>query len=127
MVSIDRISEAINQELTLYSNHVIEGVKDEAKKSVKALVKETKATAPVGRRKKHYRDNISSRKLSENDRSITYQWYVKGQDYRLSHLLEHGHQLRNGGRTQGTGFIARATDSILADYEQAIEEVIRNG
>lgn len=126
-IGIDQLGEAISQELTLYSQNVIDGIKKEAKKSMSQLVKDTRDTAPVGQRQKHYRDSISSKKLSENDRSVSYVWYVKGSDYRLSHLLENGHALRNGGRTQGTHFIAKATDPILQKYEEAVEEVIRNG
>ena len=54
-VSIDQLGEAIANELTLYSRDVIDGVKKQAKKSRSKLVKDTKATAPVGHRKKHYK------------------------------------------------------------------------
>lgn len=126
-VKIGQLSDAINKELTLYSNDVINGVKREAKKSMSALVKKTKATAPVGKRAKHYRDSIASRKESENDRSVSYLWYVKGSDYRLSHLLEKGHASRNGGRVAGTGFIRNASEPILSEYEEAVKGVIENG
>jgi hypothetical protein len=126
-IQIDQLSQAIEQELTLYSTDVIEGVKKETKKHIKRLVDETKATAPVGNRNRHYKDNISSRKIEETERSVTYQWYVKGSDYRLSHLLNNGHALRNGGRYEGTKFISKAEVSIIEDYEKAIEEVCKNG
>lgn len=126
-VSVGQLSEAINRELTLYGKDVMNGVKKEAKKSMDQLVKETKATAPVGKRKKHYKDSIKSRKVSENYRSVSYLWYVDGPDYRLSHLLENGHALRNGGRVDGTHFIKNASDPILQQYLQAVEEVCKNG
>lgn len=126
-VSVDQLSEAIQEELTLYSKAVIDGIKKQAKSSMDQLVKETKATAPVGRRKKHYRDSIKSKKQSESDRAISYLWYVDGSDYRLSHLLENGHVLRNGGRYAGTRFIATASESILEEYEKKVEEVCQNG
>ena len=127
MTDIDGLSQAITKELTIYSREITEGIKTESKNAMSRLVKRTKETAPVGNRKKHYRDNISSRKLNENDRGVTYQWYVKGSDYRLSHLLENGHATRNGGRVQGTGFIRKASEPIIDDFEKAIEEVIKNG
>jgi hypothetical protein len=126
-IGIEQLSEAIEQELTIYNNNVIDGIKTQAKKSMSELVKKTKATAPVGKRKRHYRDNISSKKLSENDRSVSYIWYVKGSDYRLSHLLEHGHAKKNGGRTRATHFIENASTPILDDYVHKVEEVIKNG
>lgn len=126
-VSIEGLADAIGEELTTYSRDVIQGVKKEARKSMTQLVKQTKATAPVGKRDGHYRDNITSRKESETATSVSYTWYVKGSDYRLSHLLEKGHASRNGGRVAGTGFIRNASEPILENYKKAVEEVIRNG
>ena len=126
-ISIDQLTEAIDETLTIYSNEITAGVKKVAQKKVKELVKRTKATAPVGKRKKHYKSNIASKKLSETSRSISYLWYVKGNDYRLSHLLENGHATRNGGRVEGTHFIKKATDPILEEYEREVKDVIENG
>ena len=119
------ITEAINRELTIYSNEVTEAIKKEAKTHMSQLVKRTRETAPVGKRNKHYRDNISSKKTSDTSRGTTYTWYVKGSDYRLSHLLENGHATRDGGRTRGTHFIANASEPIIADYIAKVEEAIQ--
>lgn len=129
MVNIDigSLGDAINRELTIYSNNVTDSIKKEAKTHISQLVKETKKTAPVGKRNRHYRDSISSRKVSENNRGAEYQWYVKGSDYRLSHLLENGHATRDGGRVEGTHFIQNASEPILADFVEKVEEAIRNG
>lgn len=123
----DQLTDAINRELTIYSKEVTDNIKALTITSVESLVKKTKATAPVGHRKKHYKSHIKSRVLSENSRAIVGQWYVNGDDYRLSHLLEHGHALKNGGRVEGTGFIGKATEEIIDQYVEAIEEVLRNG
>ncbi len=126
-IGVEELGEAIAKELTIYGQNVIDGIKDEAKHSIKQLVKDTKATAPVGNRQKHYRDSITSTKTMENDRAVEYVWYVKGSDYRLSHLLEKGHALRDGGRTEGTHFIQNASDPILEKYLEAVEDIIKNG
>lgn len=126
-IGIEELGEAIAKELTIYGQNVIDGIKQEAKSSMSRLVKETKATAPVGNRQKHYRDSIKSKKTSETDREVEYVWYVDGSDYRLSHLLENGHANRDGGRTPGTHFIQNASDPILEAYLKAVEEVIKNG
>ena len=126
-ISVGQLSEAIAKELTLYGQNVIDGVKKEAKKSMDQLVKDTKATAPKGNRTKHYKDSIKGKKTSESDRAVSYTWYVEGPNYRLSHLLENGHALRDGGRFEGTHFIKNASDPILEQYIKAVEEVIKNG
>ena len=127
VISIDRLTEAVQTELNIYGQNIIDGIKIKAKQSMDQLVKDTKATAPVANRKKHYRDSIKGKKTSEDDRSVSYTWYVDGPDYRLSHLLENGHALRNGGRVEGTHFIKNASDPILEQYIKAVEEVIKNG
>ena len=126
-IPVEKLSEAIAKELTIYSENVITGIKKEAAKSIKQLVNDTKATAPVGNRQKHYRDSIKSKKSFENERSVSYVWYVDGSDYRLSHLLENGHATRNGGRVAGTHFIKNASEPILEAYIKAVEEIIKNG
>ena len=126
-ISVDQLSEAINNELTLYSKKVLDGIKNQAKISMDQLVKDTKATAPVGRRKKHYKNSIKSRKLSENGTGVSYVWYVDGSDYRLSHLLENGHAIKGGGRYSGTKFISKAYEPIERENIEKVEEVIKNG
>lgn len=125
--NIDGLAAAIEKELTLYGRDVTQGIRKQTDKSMSQLVKETKATAPVGHRKKHYRNSITSKTTKDSAFAYEKTWYVRGSDYRLSHLLNNGHQLRNGGRYEGTQFIEKATVSILEDYEQAIEEVLKNG
>lgn len=126
-VKISELGKAIEVELTLYNENVTKGVKAEARKHMTKLVKDTKATAPVGHRTKHYKDSIAYKIYSESARAISYVWYVRGSDYRLSHLLEKGHALRNGGRSKAFHFIEKAKAPILESYNKKIEEVIKNG
>lgn len=123
----DELSEAIEEYLKTYDENIVKTLKQEAKKHMSKLVKDTKATAPVGHRTKHYKDSITSKKYSEDIRSVSYVWYVRGSDYRLSHLLEKGHALRNGGRARAFHFIANAKAPILESFIRKVEEVIKNG
>ena len=124
---IGGLAAAVEKELTLYEKHVNEGIRKQTDKSMRQLVKETKATAPVGHRKKHYKNSITSKTTKDAVYAYEKTWYVRGSDYRLSHLLNNGHQLRDGGRYPGTQFITKASISILKDYEREVEEVLKNG
>lgn len=126
-VGIDQVADAVNQELQLYEKGVNQAIRKQTDKSMRQLVQETKATAPVGHRKKHYRDSITSKVSKASINHYERQWYVRGSDYRLSHLLNNGHQLRNGGRYPGTQFIKKAEVSVVEDYERAIKEILQNG
>lgn len=126
-IQIDDLNKAIKDALEDYNDSVVTGLKTNTKKAMKDLVDNTKATAPVGKRSKHYRDSISSKTVSESRYGISKLWYVKGSDYRLSHLLNNGHALRDGGRYPGTNFIGIAVDRILPWYLNKIEEVCKNG
>lgn len=125
-ISPDQLQTAIEAELKLYSEEKTESVKRIAKSKMSKLVKTTKATAPVGHRSKHYRDSISSKKLEEDSRKAIYLWYVKGSDYRLSHLLNNGHALRDGGRYNGTKFITKAYEPIEKEFVKEVEEVYKS-
>jgi hypothetical protein len=126
-IEINELNEAIQNALKDYNETIVSGLKKNTTKAMKDLVDNTRATAPVGKRYEHYRDNIASKTLSDTQYGITKLWYVKGSDYRLSHLLNNGHALRDGGRYPGTNFIGKAVDHILPFYLNAVEEVIKNG
>jgi hypothetical protein len=123
---------ALEDELTDYQHTVIEqAVTEETDKAMKDLVEKTQVTAPVGRRTKHYRDNISSKVLNKTKSGygLNYRklWYVKGSDYRLSHLLNNGHAKKNGGRVEGTKFITKATEEVETAYIENLKKAIENG
>lgn len=127
LVNIDQLNDAIINSLEDYNQEVVDGLKKVTKQAMNQLVKDSKATAPVGKRSKHYRDNITSKTLSESDFGLSKLWYVKGSDYRLTHLLNNGHALRDGGRYPGTNFLGNAVDKIVPDFMKELEEVLKNG
>lgn len=127
LVAVDELNQVIMDSLEDYNKTVVEGVKKNTKRAMKDLVNATKQTAPVGKREKHYKDNITSKTVSETQYGLTKVWYVRGSDYRLTHLLNNGHALRDGGRYPGTNFVGKAVDAVIPWYLQAIEEVLKNG
>ena len=124
----------MEQVLTSYNESVNAQIADITRESMKQLVKETKATAPRGRRKGQYRKNITADYSSLNRRAnrlsgmkVSATWYVKAPDYRLTHLLVHGHATKDGGRTNANPFLQNAVDKVLPEYESKVQEAISNG
>lgn len=123
-IRLEDLGAAIEQELTLYSEQVQEGVEAAAASAIKKLVKQTRATAPVGARGS-FKKTITSTKKKRGPREVTQIWHVKGPDARLTHLLVHGHATKDGGRTKADPFLQNALNEVLPEYEREIEEAIR--
>lgn len=127
------LGSAMEHALELYAKDVQEGIIRVTEGSMRNLVKKTKATAPRGRRNGQFRKNITAdyqelRRVKKlRGRTIRATWYVKAPDYRLTHLLVHGHATKDGGRTRANPFLQNALDSVLPEYEKGIEEVLKNG
>lgn len=124
---------AMEHALELYNQEVQEGIIRVTEGSMRNLVKKTRATAPTGRRHGQFKKNITAdyqelRRVKKlRGRTIRATWYVKAPDYRLTHLIVHGHATKDGGRTRANPFLQNALDSVLPEYEKGIEEVLKNG
>ena len=120
--------------LTVYNASVSEQIAEVTRESMKQLVKETKATAPKGRREGQFKRKITADYSALNRRANMLQgvnvraiWHVKAPDYRLTHLIVHGHATKDGGRTRANPFLQNALDKVLPEYEQKVQEVLKNG
>lgn len=123
-VKINGLAAAIHDILQEYEDGVDDGVERVTKKAMDDLVEKTKATAPV--LTGSFRKNITGEKTVDWKGS-KYTWYVKAPDYRITHLLVHGHATKGGGRTKKNPFLQNALKSVLSKYEQDLQEVVKNG
>lgn len=119
------LGEILAQELTTYSREVTERVNACGKDAMKKLVRLTRANAPVGARGS-FKRHIASKEIDAGHGMKSYVWHVKAPDYRLVHLLVHGHATKDGGRTDPDPFLANALDQVLPEYERDIEEAVSN-
>lgn len=124
----------MEQVLTVYSDEINENLRQLTSDSMKKLVKETQATAPVGKRKGQYKKNIAgdysgTKATARGLRGLKIHatWYVKAPDYRLTHLLVHGHATNNGDRTTPNPFLKNAVDHVVPEYEEKVQEILSNG
>lgn len=127
-VKASDIEKEIQKVFKVYSDEIAEKSFKITKKTMSKFVKKTKEKAPRSKIKgrKHFADSISSTTETNAVNEVIGTWYVKDPNYRLTHLLEHGHQNRNGTRTPGTHFISKIYEEIAAEYEEELEGVIKN-
>jgi hypothetical protein len=53
-------------------------------------------------------------------------WHVAAPHYRLTHLLENGHALRNGGRSRAFQHIKYGEDLAIRRMEELAKEAVEN-
>lgn len=122
-VKPEDLGKAIQAELKLYSERVVQRANEAGRTSANKLKKLTKATAPVA--SGSFRKNIAVKEVDAGHGMKKYIWHVKAPDHRLTHLLVHGHATRNGGRTKTDPFLTNALNTVLPEFEKAMEEATK--
>lgn len=120
------LGAALEADLKLYAEDVRERVNAVGREEMDKLVTLTKSTAPKGKRKsKNFAKSITSTEQTSKLGTTSFIWHVKAPNYRLTHLLVHGHATRNGGRTRADPFLQNALDEVLPEYERKVEEAVK--
>ena len=123
-VSIDRMAEEIMKGLAEYADLATEDVKKAVKKAGTAVRKDIEANAPKDTGK--YAKSWAVKTTKETSNSLEVTVHSRNR-YQLTHLLEHGHAKRNGGRVAGKSHIAPAEETGIRQLEAEIERCLRNG
>ena len=120
-VKVDKMAEAIEDELTKYKNLSAENVKLAVKKAGKTVNEGINSSAPV--RTGKYAKSWKTKVTLETSQTIALVVYSPSR-YMLAHLLEHGHAKRGGGRVRAIPHIAPAEETgktqLLRDIELAL-------
>lgn len=128
-IKVADLGETITTDLKLYANEVTARIDKIGRASMAEIVRKTRDTAPFNARAyhQHYADLITMKTVNKRATGTTFVWCVKPPGHRLTHLLVHGHETRDGGRTRADPFLQNALNDVLPEYEKAIERTIRNG
>lgn len=110
------LAAEIAKALAEYSEEVVEEVDKAAEETTAETVKFLRETSP--KRKGKYAKSWRKKQL-KNGRWVVYN--VK--HYRLTHLLERGHTLRNGGRTKAMPHIAPAEEYAVNKFEERVRRL----
>jgi hypothetical protein len=119
-ITPDELSEAVRKELTEYARLSTEDMKDAVKDAAKTVQSEIKANAPA--RTGRYAKSWSVKATKETSNTLEMTVYSRNR-YQLTHLLEHGHAKRGGGRVAAIPHIAPAEE---AGEKQLTEEIMRS-
>jgi len=113
------LASLIARELADYSKEVEEEVDGMAEEVAEETVQKLRATSP--KRFGKYAKNWRKKKLATGSFVI----YNAARTYRLTHLLENSHILRNGGRSRAMVHIKPAEENAIETFQQRIKELGR--
>ena len=122
-VSVDEMDQAISEQLQKYAGSITEDMKESLRDSAKEMRKDISRNAPV--RTGRYKKSWTVKKIAENSTSLELVMHSKNR-YQLTHLLEHGHALRNGGRVEGKPHIKPAEESGKKKLVESLKEKIQH-
>ncbi|MED9968598.1 MAG: hypothetical protein UFA98_01105 [Ruminococcus sp.] len=122
-VNIDDLGKAIAGQLDIYKSNVADRILKLTKAQTRKLVKLTRQRAP--KQTGSFRQHISSDVENNGIFGSKGTWYVKDPDYRLTHLLVHGHQTRSGGRTKPDDFLETSLSEVEDEYFEEIKKAVK--
>lgn len=122
-VTIDQLAVKITQAIADYTDDVVQAIEVEVETTANAVLEDIKANAP--RRTGEYAKGWTRRK-GRTPGSISYTIHNRSKP-QLTHLLEHGHAKRGGGRVEGRPHIGPAVDRHIPAMERRIEQIIERG
>jgi RNA 3'-terminal phosphate cyclase len=117
-INVEQLQAEIIRQVRMYGNEVQKEINELSKKTAQELIRDLKKTTAfkekTGDYNKGWRLKKSGKKYIVHNKT----------DYQLTHLLEHGHAKRGGGRVEAKIHIAPAEDRAISAFLQGIERVI---
>ena len=118
MTSIDDLTAEVMKGLSEYAELTDKAMKKAVRKTATAVKNEISANAP--KKTERYQKSWTAKKVKENSHTLEMTVHSKDR-YQLTHLLEKGHALRNGGRARAFPHIAPAEEHGA----ELLEDLIR--
>ncbi len=120
-IDVDELADEVMKELRDYQQTTSENVENAVEQTAKETVEELKQTSPKKTGK--YAKSWTKKSTVTGSNNFNAIVHARKPKYRLTHLLEKGHQKRNGGRTAAIPHISKAEEHAI----QKLEERIFNG
>ncbi len=120
-IKIDDLAKEVMRGLDEYADVTTEQVKKAVRKAGNTVRREIQENAP--KNTGDYAKSWAVKKVRESSHTLELVVYSKNR-YQLTHLLEFGHCLRNGGRTRAIPHIAPAEEKGIEQLEKQIESLV---
>ena len=120
-IKIDDLAREVMKGLDEYADVTTEQVKRAVRKAGNTVRKEIQENAP--KNTGDYAKSWAVKKVRESSHTLEVVVHSKNR-YQLTHLLEFGHCLRNGGRTRAMPHIAPAEEEGIEQLEKQIESLV---
>ena len=125
-VEVDSMAALLAEYLSNYTQDITDNVKKAvdvvAKETNQEIKKHIKFKQPTGKYVKAFR----IKKSYEDGYKKVNTWYVGNGQYRLTHLLENGHALHQGGRTEAYPHIKYGEELAKRRMEELAKEAIKD-
>lgn len=137
-INADNLANEIMKALNEYRDYADETLAKDIEAAANLAKDEVKNKAPVhkgvytnldkrNRQPGTYKKSWKVKKDMKDPRRPAATVYASGGNYRLTHLLEHGHAKRNGGRVRGIEHIAPAEALAERKLEQDLARHLQGG
>ena len=123
-IPLEQLGNEIAKILSEYTEDVIEGIDKAGQEVANEAVKELKAKSPkkTGVYAKGW-GRKTEKKVGDVSTVIIYNKNKPS----LTHLLEHGHAKRGGGRVDGIPHIRPVEEKVIKEFSSKVEIIIEGG
>ena len=125
-VQIDEMADLINEYMSGYTKEITDGVKKATDTVGKEVSEEIKRNITFKEHSGKYVKAFRVKTVFEDRYNKRNTWHVVNGQYRLAHLLEKGHALRQGGRARAYPHIIYGEELAKRRMEQLSKEAIEN-
>ena len=122
-VTINNLDEAIKAELENYNVEVVKATNESIREAAKEATKILKSGGPYQERTGAYEKDWTAKQRERASSVVEVDGYTvfNKKHYQLTHLLEYGHQSRNGGRVRAFSHIAPVNEQAGEMVAQKIK------
>lgn len=125
-MTVDEFEAALRKELEDYTDEVTEKIKDVVDKVADEANEEIKKNVTFNQHRRKYVKSFRVKTSYEDKRNKRKTWYVANGEHRLTHLLENGHAVVQGGRAKSYPHIKYGEELAKKRMEELTKEAIKS-